>query len=285
MSESHSANESAWLFASIIEGFPGFLYCIDDAGHILTSNHTFKEKIGANHQKINYEEIGRALDFGTEEMETILEDDYAAFFKNGRSEKDFLSKHEGKAPRYFKIHRQAIKKDDQIQVMGLLVVIQEQMSLAEEAVKPKEPRVEVKFERAPRVLVIEDYEIVRLHNQLMFKKNGCIVDMAETEKEALALFDTHTYDLVMMDLMLPDSVGRVVTKQIRKKEALLGSKKVPVIALTTKEARDVLKDCKDYQMNGYIHKPMSGMQAKQLIERYVFNKDVEVDDMTAIDAE
>jgi len=251
----------------------------------LTSNHTFKEKIGANHQKINYEEIGRALDFGTEEMETILEDDYAAFFKNGRSEKDFLSKHDGKAPRYFKIHRQAIKKDDQIQVMGLLVVIQEQMSLTEEAVKPKEPRVEVKFERAPRVLVIEDYEIVRLHNQLMFKKNGCVVDMAETEKEALALFDTHTYDLVMMDLMLPDSVGRVVTKQIRKKEALLGSKKVPVIALTTKEARDVLKDCKDYQMNGYIHKPMSGMQAKQLIERYVFNKDVEVDDMTAIDAE
>ena len=78
-------------------------------------------------------------------------------------------------------------------------------------------------------------------------------------------------------------LGVYVTKQIRKKEALLGSKRVPVIALTTKEARDVLKDCKDYQMNGYIHKPMSGMQAKQLIERYVFNKDVKVDDMIAIE--
>jgi CheY-like chemotaxis protein len=284
MSESlQGANEREWLFASIIEGVPGFLYCMNDAGHILASNHGFKEKIGANHQKINYEEIARAFDFDTEEMETILEDDYSGFFKEGRWEKDFLSKRDGKAPRYFKIHRQVIKKDDQIQVIGLLVVIQEQMSLAEDEVKPKEPKIEVKLERAPRVLVIEDYIVARLHNRLMFKKNGCEVDMVETEKEALALFDTNNYDLVMMDLMLPDSVGRIVTKQIRKKEALLGSKRVPVIALTTKEARDVLKDCKDYQMNGYIHKPMSGMQAKQLIERYVFNKDVKVDDMIVIE--
>ena len=47
MSESlQSENEREWLFASIIEGVPGFLYCMDDAGHILASSHGFKEKIG-----------------------------------------------------------------------------------------------------------------------------------------------------------------------------------------------------------------------------------------------
>lgn len=278
-------NANAWLFASIVEACPGFLYFIDDAGNILISNHVFQEKIKEHPKKINHAEIAKALDFNEHEIDMILEDDYSGFFKEGRWETDFLNERDGKAPRYFKIYRQAIKEADQIKVVGLLVVIQEQERFIDVKTTPKEPKVEIKLERAPRVLVVEDYVVASKYNRLMFKRNHCEVDVAENEKEALALFDANTYDLVMMDWMLPGSPGYYVTKQIRKKEALEGRKKVPVIALTTKEAENILEDCKKYQMNGYIHKPMSGKQASQLIERFVFNKDVEVDNMIAIGLE
>lgn len=280
-----AGNANAWLFASIVEACPGFLYFIDDAGNVLISNHVFQEKIKEHSKKINHAEIAKALDFNEHEIETILEDDYSGFFKEGRWETDFLSKRDGQEPRYFKIYRQAIKEVDQIKVAGLLVVIQEQERFIEEETTPKEPKIEVKLERAPRVLVVEDYIVASKYNRLMFKRNHCEVDIAENEKEALALFDTNSYDLVMMDWMLPGSPGYFVTKQIRQKEALEGRKKVPVIALTTKEAKNILQDCKKYQMNGYIHKPMSGKQASQLIERFVLNKDVKVDNMIAIELE
>lgn len=280
-----SENANAWLFASIVEACPGFLYFIDDAGNVLISNHVFQEKIKEHPKKINHAEIAKALDFNEHEIDMILEDDYSGFFKEGRWETDFLNERDGKAPRYFKIYRQAIKEADQIKVVGLLVVIQEQERFIDLKTTPKEPKVEIKLERAPRVLVVEDYVVASKYNRLMFKRNHCEVDVAENEKEALALFDANTYDLVMMDWMLPGSPGYYVTKQIRKKEALEGRKKVPVIALTTKEAENILEDCKKYQMNGYIHKPMSGKQASQLIERFVFNKDVEVDNMIAIGLE
>lgn len=278
-------NANAWLFASIVEACPGFLYFIDDAGNVLISNHVFQEKIKEHSKKINHAEIAKALDFNEHEIETILEDDYSGFFKEGRWETDFLSKRDDQEPRYFKIYRQSIKEVDQIKVAGLLVVIQEQERFIEEETTPKEPKIEVKLERAPRVLVVEDYIVARAYNRLVFRKNNCDVDVAETEKEALALFDANIYDLVIMDLMLPDSAGRIVTKQIRKREALQGRKMVPVIALTTKEAENVLEDCRHYQMNGYIHKPISKKQAKQLIERFICNKDIKVDDMIAIDPE
>lgn len=272
-----------WSLISIVNYVQGLLYFIDSDNQILASNHKFREQVDNHSKNINYEKLATALDLDQEEQETILEGDYLGFFSDKLEEKDLLIEREGLRPRYFKIYRQAIKGEDHKKIIGLLVMINEQEPVPEKVVKPIESKVEIVLDKAPRVLIVEDNKIAQMYNRRIFIKNHCEVDVAGSEEEALALFDANIYDLILMDLGLPDSPGRIATKHIRANEDAEGKTKVPVIALTSSEARDVLSDCKRYQMNGFIHKPIKSHQAAQLIEYYVCHKDVKVDEMIFLD--
>jgi DNA-binding response OmpR family regulator len=58
-----------------------------------------------------------------------------------------------------------------------------------------------------RVLVVDDDKSVLRSTALILEKNGFKVDTAETGKEALEKFSAHCYDVILMDLKLPDMDG------------------------------------------------------------------------------
>ncbi len=89
-----------------------------------------------------------------------------------------------------------------------------------------------------RILLIEDNEIIRLfYESLLGKIAGCSVDSASNAQMALKYYMESPYDLIFMDICLPDSDGVEITQIIRQQETK--GERVPIIAIT---ARDSVKD-------------------------------------------
>jgi two-component system response regulator PilR (NtrC family) len=69
-----------------------------------------------------------------------------------------------------------------------------------------------------RILVVDDEEVIRDVLQTLLEKEGCDVTAAADGGEALALFDAEPYDVVLLDLMLPDRSGLEVLREIRRRD-------------------------------------------------------------------
>jgi CheY-like chemotaxis protein len=119
-----------------------------------------------------------------------------------------------------------------------------------------------------KLLIVEDSALVQMMLKEMLKQfKNCIADFAEDGKTALALFNAE-YDLILMDIDLPDIDGMTVTSTIRKIEK---KHHVPIVAITAHF------DEKEYQekfelvgMNGFSGKP-DMVTLQNLIQQYVFS--------------
>ncbi|MCD7035421.1 response regulator transcription factor [Metabacillus sp. GX 13764] len=103
-----------------------------------------------------------------------------------------------------------------------------------------------------KILVVEDELSIRSFVSLMLKKKGYEVWEAETGERALQLFGQGSFDLVLLDLMLPNMDGFEVCREIRKQNERVG-----IIMLTAKTQE---KDRIDGLITGaddYLGKPFS----------------------------
>jgi two-component system response regulator PilR (NtrC family) len=69
-----------------------------------------------------------------------------------------------------------------------------------------------------RILVVDDEEVIRDVLQTLLEKEGCDVTAASDAGEALAYFEAEPYDVVLLDLMLPDRSGLEVLREIRRRD-------------------------------------------------------------------
>jgi signal transduction histidine kinase/HPt (histidine-containing phosphotransfer) domain-containing protein len=115
-----------------------------------------------------------------------------------------------------------------------------------------------------RILVVEDNKL----NQMLVEKHlrnwNCRVDQAETGKEAISKLEQNEYDLVLMDLQLPELDGYATTRYIRKE--MKGKKAgVPILALTAHALDGEEEKCLASGMNGYLVKPFDPAKLNRLI--------------------
>lgn len=75
------------------------------------------------------------------------------------------------------------------------------------------PPTETKNQAAFHVLVVEDNPIAQTVTQSILSRMNCSVDLAETGKTALDLWKSNHYDLILMDIGLPDMDGYEVNHQ------------------------------------------------------------------------
>ena len=102
----------------------------------------------------------------------------------------------------------------------------------------------------------------RFCNRLAVERN-----MAEDGQNALAKFQNKTYDLVFMDIGLPDMDGHAVTMKIREHEK--GIRHAPIVALTA-HANDAEKaKAMASGMDGFYAKPLTPQIAQQVLSQYV----------------
>lgn len=105
------------------------------------------------------------------------------------------------------------------------------------------------------VLVVEDSPLLRMMAQKQLEKLGLRSVSASTGLEAVDLLKANSYDLVLMDLHIPDIDGLEVTRQVREMELPL-AKHTPIIAMTAAAMKGDLDRCLEAGMDDYLPKPV-----------------------------
>jgi PAS domain S-box-containing protein len=115
--------------------------------------------------------------------------------------------------------------------------------------------------RSLHVLLAEDNAVNQRLALRTLEKHGHTVVVASTGKEALAALDWQTFDLVLMDVQMPEMDGFEATVAIRARELTTG-RHVPIVAMTAHAMQGDRERCLEAGMDGYIAKPI---QAKELL--------------------
>ncbi|NUQ63117.1 MAG: response regulator [Pirellulales bacterium] len=110
-----------------------------------------------------------------------------------------------------------------------------------------------------RVLLVEDSLVNQKVAVALLEKHGHRVVVANHGKEAVAILAAERFDLVLMDLQMPEMDGFDATKAIRDRERQ-GSGRTPIIALTAHAMKGDRERCMNAGMDEYIPKPIRADQ-------------------------
>ena len=116
----------------------------------------------------------------------------------------------------------------------------------------------------------------------MLEKRGHVVDVAPNEREALQALEKSSYDLVLMDVQMPEMDGMEATARIRAKERLSGGWQ-PVVALTAHTMNGDEEKCLAAGMDGYLTKPIRPEELDQLLEKCMEKAAVWNDDPASVE--
>lgn len=117
------------------------------------------------------------------------------------------------------------------------------------------------------ILVAEDNPINRKLVKFMLSKAGYQLDIAENGQQVVEKYISAPgkYDLILMDIQMPDLDGREAVRQIRDK----GFHHVPIIAMTELSMKGDYEKCLQAGMNDYISKPIRQHAFLKVIEKWV----------------
>ncbi|STX59195.1 response regulator [Legionella geestiana] len=119
-----------------------------------------------------------------------------------------------------------------------------------------------------QVLVVEDNAIAQNAARAILSKMRCTVTIANTGEKAVDLWKNHDYDLIFMDIGLPDIDGYEVTHQIRLHE-MIRKTHVPIIALTAHAGDENKQQCITAGMNAVLTKPLSVNACSDILDAFI----------------
>ena len=125
------------------------------------------------------------------------------------------------------------------------------------------------------ILVAEDDEINRKMIVRMLEKQGHNVTVARDGREALEAIENLRFDIVLMDVQMPEMDGLEVTRIVRERESHSGGH-IPIVAITAFAFREDMERCLQAGMDGYISKPIRKEELLETISEKLFLKEVSI---------
>ncbi len=113
-----------------------------------------------------------------------------------------------------------------------------------------------------KVLLVEDTLAHQIITSKFLKNMGAYVEIAANSAEAIQKVQENTFDIVLMDLQLPDKDGFATTMQLRQ----LGYQ-MPIVALTAENGTEVQQQALANGLNGVLSKPIQLTELKPTIEK------------------
>lgn len=106
-------------------------------------------------------------------------------------------------------------------------------------------------ERASRLLLVDDNQVDRVKLSRILEGEGHAVDACDDGRKALELLRSESFDLVLLDIAMPDMDGYHVLDAMKADSSL---RSTPVIAISASDASDVAVKCKDLGADDYVSK-------------------------------
>jgi len=122
-------------------------------------------------------------------------------------------------------------------------------------------------ERALNILVAEDNIINQKLARRLLEKRGHKASLVGNGREALKALDTGSFDLVLMDVQMPEVDGLEATEELRRREALSGAH-CPVVAMTALAMKGDKERCLAAGMDGYLSKPIRPQELDEVLDFY-----------------
>jgi two-component system sensor histidine kinase/response regulator len=117
-----------------------------------------------------------------------------------------------------------------------------------------------------RILLAEDNAVNQKLAVRLLEKQGHAVIVAGTGKEALDLLERQAFDVVLMDVQMPEMDGLEATARIRAREQDTG-RHVPIVAMTAHAMKGDRERCLDAGMDDYVSKPVQGRELFEALTR------------------
>lgn len=121
----------------------------------------------------------------------------------------------------------------------------------------------------PYILIVDDNNINQLVASEILTKSGCRVDVAENGLVAIEKVKSNSYDLIFMDIQMPQMDGITATKEIRKMQL---ENLAPIIAMTAYSMKEDKEKFLIGGMDDYISKPIKSETLLSKVREWVENK-------------
>ncbi len=112
-----------------------------------------------------------------------------------------------------------------------------------------------------RILLVDDNAVNRQVASEILKKSGCLVDLAEDGKKSIAMVTQNQYDLIFMDIQMPEMDGVTATRKIKTMNL---EKLPPIVAMTAYSMKEDKERFLQQGLDDYIPKPI---RANDLINK------------------
>ena len=119
-----------------------------------------------------------------------------------------------------------------------------------------------------KILLAEDNLINQKITVTFLKRLGHLVDIADNGRIAVEMFKADNYDLILMDIQMPEVSGFEATSAIREIEKK-SSGHTPIIALTAHALVGDKEKCLDSGMDDYLTKPLSYEGLEKSLSKYL----------------
>src|SRR5260370_1357164 len=122
--------------------------------------------------------------------------------------------------------------------------------------------------RNMRILLAEDNTVNQRLATHVLEREGHHVQVAGSGREAIAMLQQEDFDLVLMDIQMPELDGLQATAHIRQMERISG-KRLPIVAMTAQTGYSDRQRCLKAGMDAYVSKPIRVSELMNLIESVV----------------
>jgi two-component system sensor histidine kinase/response regulator len=122
--------------------------------------------------------------------------------------------------------------------------------------------------RSLNILLAEDNLVNQKLALRLLQKRGHTVTIANNGNEALAALATARFDLVLMDVLMPEKDGLTAVAELRRREKDSGLH-TPVVAMTALAMKGDKERCLEAGMDGYLSKPVRPQELDSILEAYI----------------
>ena len=120
-----------------------------------------------------------------------------------------------------------------------------------------------------QILLVEDTPVNQKIAEKLLSRYGCRVTIAGNGLEALAAVERDTFDLVLMDMQMPEMDGIEATRHLRIREGELKLPRRPIIAMTANAMDEDREQCIAAGMDDFIAKPFRADEVISMLLRYL----------------